>query len=179
PTYPNWSGGANLMGEGYLLPRDNSHPAVAHVERGLHFFGGLAVKAIGAQILASSIDHHCRSEYYNVMFEHRPEKGRTIMLAVDVTATIVRIQQGIAVTRDGVPAPDGTAPVADRVLKSGDGGTLDWIFDRQPVTGVFGLNAFLEPVADLWRNLLLRSIFHLASVQEIRLPVLWLYPRKL
>src|SRR5204863_9138801 len=35
------------------------------------------------------------------------------------------------------------------------------------------------PVADLWREVVLRSIFHLATVSKTDLPVLWLYPRKL
>jgi peptidoglycan/xylan/chitin deacetylase (PgdA/CDA1 family) len=47
------------------------------------------------------------------------------------------------------------------------------------VKGAFGLSAFLEPVADQWREVVLRAIFHLASVQKIPLPLLWLYPRKL
>jgi peptidoglycan/xylan/chitin deacetylase (PgdA/CDA1 family) len=178
PSFANWGGGACLMGEGYMLPRFK-HPTVAHLPRALHFFGGIALKSMGAQVIAGSLDAHCRNEYHHMLFEHRPEKGRTLTLAVDFTGTIVRIQQGIAVTRDGVPAPDGSAPVADAVLKSGDGGVLDWIFDRDPVKGAFGLNAFLEPIADQWREVLLRCIFHLATVQNVPLPLLWLYPREL
>jgi hypothetical protein len=178
PSFANWGGGACLLGEGYMLARQK-HPIVAHLARALHFFGGIALKSTGAQVLAGSLDAHCRNEYHNVLFEHRPEKGRTITLAVDLTGTVVRIQQGIAVTRDGVPAPDGSAPVADAVLKSGDGGVLDWILDRDPVKGAFGLNAFLEPIADLWREVFLRAIFHLATVQNLPLPMLWLYPRGL
>src|SRR5262249_37740682 len=75
--------------------------------------------------------------------------------------------------------PDGSAPIADAVLKSGDGGVLDWLFDRQPVGRVTGLNAFLQPIADQWRELLLGSVFSLAEYAEIPLPLLWLYPRNL
>ena len=178
PSFANWGGGACLMGEGYMLAR-HRHPIVASLSRGLHFFGGIALKSTGAYVIAGSLDAHCRNEYHHLLFENRPEKGRAITLAVDLTGTIVRIQQGISVTRDGVPAPDGSAPVADAVLKSGDGAVLDWILDRDPVKGAFGLNAFLEPVADLWREVFLRAIFHLATVQNVPLPMLWLYPRQL
>ena len=177
PAFANWGGGACLMGEGYLLARQTPRrcPSVLRPA----FLRRNCAQIHRAQIVAGSLDAHCRNEYHNVLFEHRPGAGRTMTLAVDVTGTIVRIQQGTAVTRDGVPAPDGTAPVADAVLKSGDGAVLDWIFDRDPVKGAFGLNAFLEPVADLWREVILRSIFHLATMQKIPLPLLWLYPRQL
>jgi peptidoglycan/xylan/chitin deacetylase (PgdA/CDA1 family) len=181
-SYANWGPGAVVFGEGYLLARQK-HPAVAHLRRSLHFFGGLAMLpnagTTGAYVIAGSVDAHQQNPGPHVLFEHNPGSGRTMTLAVDVTGTIVRIQQGIGITRDGISAPDGTAPVTDAVLKSGDGATLDWIFDRQPVKGVFGLNMFQEPIADLWRDLVLRCIFHLATVQKIPLPVLWLYPRRL
>jgi hypothetical protein len=179
PAYAYWGAGACVMGEGYLIAKDGKHPAIAHLQRPLHFFGGIAMKAAGASIVAGSTDAHRANPTHDVLFENRFGAGRTITCAVDITGTIVRMQQGIAVTRDGVSAGDGTAPVADGVLKSGDGCTLDWIFDRQPVPGAFGLQCFLEPTADLWREVILRSIFHLASVQRIPLALLWLYPRKL
>jgi hypothetical protein len=56
---------------------------------------------------------------------------------------------------------------------------LDWIFDRQPVAGAPGLSAFMQPIADLWRELLLRAIFYLAEAQQAALPLLWFYPRNL
>src|SRR5207253_735629 len=69
-----------------------------------------------------------------------------------------------------------TAPLADGVLKSDDGQVLDWFFDREPVPGVPGMQAFLEPIADQWRDLLLRAIFYLAGSQKVPLPLLWYYP---
>jgi hypothetical protein len=111
------------------------------------------------------------------MLENSHGAGRSLLIAADVTGTIVHIQQGRCVTRDGVPAPDGSAPVSDAVLKSGDGGVLDWIFDRDQVPGVEGFKAYIHPMADLWRELLLRSIFYLAQKQNVDLPLLWLWPR--
>jgi len=47
------------------------------------------------------------------------------------------------------------------------------------VTGAQGFSAFLQPVADQWRELLLRAIFYTATEHGVALPVLWLYPRNL
>jgi hypothetical protein len=149
------------------------------IDKPLHYFGGLTMEAAGAAVLADALDAHARPTGRPLVFEHRRGRGRCVTVAVDVTGTIVRVQQGLAVTRDGVSAPDSTAPIADGVLKSGDGGVLDWLLDRDPVPGADHLHGFFRPVADLWRELLLRSVFHLATEQGVPLPVLWLYPRNL
>src|SRR6185369_3421184 len=102
--------------------------------RPLHFFGGAAVEARGGNVIATAIDAHGRSTNLPAIVEQQVGNGRCIFIAPDVTGTIVHIQQGRGgVTRDGVPAPDGTSPVNDGVLKSDDGAVLDWIFDREPV----------------------------------------------
>lgn len=179
PSYTGWSVGIGNLGEGYAQPLDSAHPAVAHLTAPLHYFNGLPVRGAGARVLAAVLDAHQRSGERAAITEQESGSGCCVLIAVDLTGTIVRAQQGVGVTRDGVSAPDGTAPVADDVLKSGDGAVLDWLFDRQPVDGVPGLTGFLQPVADLWREVLLRSIFHLARRQRISLPLLWLYPRNL
>src|SRR5205814_8812796 len=99
---------------------------------------------------------HQRETQRAALVMNQVGQGRCLLIAPDITGTVTRIQQGIAVTRDGVSAPDGSAPIADDVLKSGDGGVLDWCFYRQPVEGVTDLHAFLQPVADQWRALLFR-----------------------
>src|SRR4051812_22803455 len=178
PAYANWHGGLTILGEGYLVARDGhtKHSAVAHLNRPLHFFGGLDVKETSATVLATAQDAHGRPQDQPVLLEKTVGAGRAMLLAIDVTHTIVRIQQGIPVHRDGVGAPGGNGPTCDGVLKSDDGQTLDWIFDRRPVEGAPGLQGFLDPIADLWRELVLRCIFHLATVSQVALPVLWLYP---
>lgn len=178
PAYSAFGGGLGTLGEGYLLP-EASHPAALQIVIPLHFFNGVTVKPTTAARLAVCLDSHQRPTDHAALTEVSAGRGTAMLIAPDLTGAIVRIQQGTAVTRDGVPAPDGTSPVCDGALKSDDGAVLDWHFDRQEVRGVPGYRAFLQPVADHWRELLLRSIFYLASRHEVSLPLLWLYPRNL
>jgi len=178
PSYGGFGGGTGTLGEGYLHV-NGDHPLLAHISLPLHFFEGLPAQATTANVLATLSDVHQRPTERIGVTERTVGKGRCLFIAVDLPGTVVRIQQGVGITRDGVSAPDGSAPVGDSVLKSGDGGVLDWIFDRQPVPDVTGLSAFLEPLADLWRELLLRSIFYMAEAVQVRLPLLWYYPRNL
>ena len=186
PEYAGVWGGApyvTTLGEGYLQPTDTAHPILAHLTIPLHFFNGLPVQIStensDANMLAQIVDAHQRPTSRCAIIERRVGQGSTLFIAPDVTGTVVRIQQGVAVTRDGVPASDGTGPVTDGVLTADDGAVLDWDFDRQDVPDVPGLKGFLQPIADQWRELLLRSIFHLATEHSVMLPVLWLYPRNL
>lgn len=178
-TYCGWGATSSTLGEGYLHVDTPEHPVLQHVSLPLHFFNGVPVHASTGNVHAGVLDAHQRQTPRAAVVERRVGEGRCLLIAPDLTGTVVRIQQGIAVTRDGVPAPDGTAPLCDGVLKSGDGGVLDWWFDRSPVPGVSGLSAFLYPIADLWRELLVRAILYLASLRQVILPVLWLYPRNL
>lgn len=174
-----WGGGANTLGEGYLRAADSSHPVIAHLATPLHYFNGIPVHPAGGKVLAQTLDAHGRPSPRAAVVENVVGKGMCLLIAPDLIGSVVRVQQGVAVTRDGVPSSDGTAANCDKTLKSGDGGVLDWIFDREPVPGVPGLNAFLQPFADQWREMLLRAIFYLAARQNAALPVLWLYPRNL
>ncbi|HZP84331.1 MAG TPA: hypothetical protein VFB21_22005 [Chthonomonadaceae bacterium] len=145
----------------------------------MHFFNGIGVRPAGARRLAQVLDAHQRPTPRAALLEAQNGRGRCVLIAPDIPGSIVHIQQGTAVTRDGIPSPDGTAPVSDEVLKSDDGMTLDWLLDRQPVEELPGLSAFLEPIADQWRELLLCALFHVATEQGVALPVLWFYPRNL
>lgn len=179
PTYRGFGGGgSNTLGEGYLQPAA-PHRLLAHLTMPLHFFNGLPVQIAEATVLATIVDAHQRQTERVAIAVHNVEQGRCLLIAPDLVGTVVHIQQGVGVTRDGVSAPDGSAPVGDNVLKSGDGGVLDWIYDRQPVPDVPGLQAYLQPVADQWRELLLRAIFQAIETAGIRLPLLWFYPRNL
>jgi hypothetical protein len=178
PAYASFGGGAGTLGEGYLAPQSD-HVAFAHLAFPLHYFNGVPVHVTDATILATVLDAHQRATPRAAVTEKRVGKGSCILIAVDIPGTVVRIQQGTGVMRDGISAPDGTAPVADEVLKSSDGAVLDWIFDREPVPNVPGLMGFLQPIADQWRELLLRFLFAQAQAGGLRLPLLWLYPDNL
>lgn len=180
PELASWRGGPRSLGEGYLITLDPSHPALTHVTRPLHFFGGSTVVATGAMTIARADGKHGQITDRPAILERVVGKGRTLLIAPDLTGAIVRIQQGVGVTRDGVPAADGTGAVDDHLLKADDGAVLDWDFDRDRVPGVAAnFRAFLTPIADLWREVLLRSIFYLAREHRVPLSLLWLYPRKL
>lgn len=175
--------GACVLGEGYLAPGNGEvHRILQHIEIPLHFFNGLAVEIVesaGPSAVGDLLDVHGRAVQRTGSVENRVGQGRCLLIAPDAVGAVQHIQQGRAVTRDGVSAPDGTAPVTDGILKSDDGMVLDWHFDRQDVPGVPGLRAFLQPVADQWREVILRGIFHLAEATATPLPLLWLYPRNL
>lgn len=180
PALSEWrGGGVATLGEGYLKAEDASHPMMGCVAIPLHYFNGLAVRATAGKAIASCVDSHQRPTERAAVVERQVGRGRTLLICPDIAGTVVRIQQGTAVTRDGVSAPDGGGSVCDGVLKTDDGQVLDWTFDREPVPGVPGFDAFLQPIADQWRELLLRGIFHLANKSKIALPMLWLYPRNL
>lgn len=179
PTYSGWGAATGTLGEGYLLVTNPDHPVLAHVSVPLHFFNGVPVHASTGIVQAGVLDAHQRETPRAAVVERRVGNGRCLLIAPDVTGTVVRIQQGVAVTRDGIPSSDGTAPLCDDMLKSSDGGVLDWWFDRQPVEGVPGFSAFLHPVADIWREMVIRAILYLAQVCKAVLPILWLYPRNL
>lgn len=178
-SYDLWGPSIGTLGEGYLKPQDNSHPVLAHLEIPLHYFNGTTVRVTDGVQLAGVLDAHQRPNERAAVVQSSPGDGRCLLIAPDVTGTVIRIQQGVAITRDGVPSSDGTGQTCDQALKTDDGRVLDWIFDREPVPGVPGLQAFLQPIADQWKELVLRSIFYLAREQGVALPVLWLYPRNL
>lgn len=178
-AYSLWASGLRALGEGFLDARESTHPILADLPLPLHFFSGIAVTVTTAEVVASVLDAHHRPTGQPAVLARTVGKGACILLTPDITGSVVRIQQGMAVTRDGVPAPDGTGPVTDSVLKTDDGQVLDWLLDREPVPGVPGLSVFLQPVADQWRGIVLRAIFHAASERNLSLPLLWYYPRDL
>jgi hypothetical protein len=45
--------------------------------------------------------------------------------------------------------------------------------------GCLALHAFLHPIADIWREIVIRAILYLAQMRQVVLPILWLYPRNL
>jgi len=165
--------GVLQLGEGYLDVRQARHPVFAGLKSSLHFFGGLAVRATEAKAFGSVRDRHGRAKNLPVLLERRVGRGTALLIAPDLLNSIVHIQQGIAVLRDGAPAFDGTMPINDKALKTDDGQVLDYDFDR--VVLVKGdAPVFLYPVADELRLIILRTIQYAA--QAVGQPLLQLAP---
>jgi hypothetical protein len=179
PARPVYYPQSNL-GEGYLKP-SGAHPITSGAPLPLHFYNGvrIEVQSEAAQVLATVLDAHGRETGAAALLENEFGDGRCVLLAPDSIGAVVRIQQGTTITADGVPAPDGSGPTTDGVLKCDDGLVLDWYFDREEIPGAGGMKGFLQPIADQWRELILRAIFYLCAKAEVALPVLWLYPRNL
>jgi hypothetical protein len=179
PALASWGGGVGTLGEGYATPR-TGHPVTGCADAPMHYYNGIPVRPLDCvSVLADASDVHRRSTGRVAVTEAVRGSGRCVLIAPDLPGAIVRIRQGIAITRDGVPSGDGTAPICDDVLKSGDGFALDWEFDRREVPGVPGFRAFLDAQADQWAELLVRAVLHAALGANVRLPMLWLYPRGL
>jgi hypothetical protein len=169
--------GQRRLAEGWMKVTAQDHPVTAGLRSSLHVFGGYAVTASSATSLAE-LESGRQGAKGSAIVESRFGKGRAILLAPDLIFSIVHIQQGVPVFQDAKPAPDGSAPFNDGALKAEDGCVLDWRRDRTPMQPD-GVPAFLEPITDELREIILRSIFHVAKQQGVTLPILWYWPRGL
>lgn len=165
------------LAEGSMKVTVQEHPITAGLRSSLHVFGGYAVKTGSAAVLAA-LESGGQATKGSAVLENRCGKGRAILLSPDLIFSVVHIQQGISVLQDGKPAPDGSAAVNDGVLKAEDGLVLDWQRDRNPMQPE-GAPAFIEPVSDELREIILRSVFFAAREQGVSLPALWYWPRSL
>ncbi len=170
--------GGRPLAEGWIKVTAADHPITAGLRSSLHVFGGHAVKAVGSATSLAAVEAGKQGAKGSAIVENRFGKGRAVLLAPDLIFSIVNIQQGIPVLQDGKPSPDDSAPINDGELKAEDGLVLDWQRDRTPMQPD-GVPAFLEPVSDELRELILRGVFHVARQQGVALPVLSYWPRGL
>ena len=169
--------GGSPVAEGWMKVAAGEHPVTAGLRSSLHVFGGYAMKKASATALAELQTGNGVAKG-SAILENRFGAGRAMLLAPDLLFSIVHIQQGLRVLQDGKPPPDGSALLNDGTLKAEDGLVLDWQRDRTPTPPDAG-PLFLEPISDELREIILRSVFHLARQQAIPLPVLWYWPRSL
>jgi hypothetical protein len=169
--------GEHPLAEGWLKVKAADHPVTRGLRSSLHVFGGYTCVPGSATTLAAAEagNHAARG---SAILENRFGKGRALLLGPDLIFSIVHIQQGVSVLQDAKPPPDGSALVNDGLLKAEDGLVLDWQPDRSPAAPDDG-QIFLEPISDELRELILRSVFHLAQQQRLLLPVLYYWPRSL
>ncbi|MFN3421014.1 MAG: hypothetical protein ACK40X_04730 [Armatimonadota bacterium] len=159
------------------------HPIGNGLQSSLHVFGGVIAHANSdAQVIAHVVNRY-DEPIGDAVAIRRVGNGLVIFVAADLMRSIVHIQQGITVKKDGTPAPDGSAPIDDGILKAEDGLVLDWERDRIRLeqgtqSEGHGGNGkqivfFGLPIADELRVLLLQAIFFAAQQKRLPLPMLW------
>lgn len=159
------------IGEGWLVAPSRSGPGG---EVKLHHFGGFAARRTGDDPLIGGRLITPTGEGDDAICGVQAS-GTLSAIFVDVVKAVRRIQHGIPVDVDGVPAPDGAAALDDNILKAEDGMTLDWRFDRGRIPDV-SFPFFMRPAADLWKELLLGEIFRVARAAGAPLKMLWYWP---
>jgi hypothetical protein len=102
-------------------------------------------------------------------------KGYVDRWAVNIPYSIVGFMQGTKpVWEDGFPAPDGTGPVNDGVLKADDQMEMDWDLDRKKTET--GTPYFAHPYADLWREIVISHLLQRVVGRGMTLPFTGYWP---
>ncbi|MCS7223758.1 MAG: hypothetical protein NZ959_04270 [Armatimonadetes bacterium] len=158
--------------DGWL--RLKSHSIGCGLKSSLHIFGGVRALARDPTDCVGYLVNDREENIGDAIVIRRFGRGLTIFLAPDVTRSILHIQQGLRIEEDGSPAPDGSAPIDDGILKAEDGLVLDWEKDRIKVNG---LPFFGRPITDELRILLLQTILFAASEKNLPLPMISLWSK--
>jgi hypothetical protein len=102
-------------------------------------------------------------------------KGYISRWTVDILNTIIALQQGGSpVLDDGIPAPDGSGPVNEGILKADDRVELDWELDRLKTET--GQPYFAYPYADLWREVIVCDLLINVTKHGLTLPFIGYWP---
>jgi hypothetical protein len=154
----------------------------------------MALRPTSGSEIASLLGPDRESDVGSAVVVRREGRGATVAIGPNVPASVLHIQLGTSIEKDGEPAPDGTAPIDEGILKTDDGVVLDWRHDRiqspitEPVPECPGKHEaypdgdtpwFGLPIADELRALLLNAIHWSAAASGQLLPVLAAWPREL
>jgi hypothetical protein len=181
----------NSLGEGYLYPCF-SNPVVAElfstlksIYFPLHGFGCVPEEIDDAEIYAeykpmtdSNTDSKAKTKtVFPAITVKRLGKGIALSIAVDFVLTIRHIQEGDYVYQDGIPPADGMAPIDDGILKCEDGMVLDWGMDRRPISPKYQIPAFIVPIVDIWKDLMVKCLEKISSVINFPLERVKYWPK--
>ncbi|MDE3260249.1 MAG: hypothetical protein OYM47_20635 [Gemmatimonadota bacterium] len=151
------------MADGYMQVAAKDHPVTSRFNSSLHCFGGRRIKAADGTALARVMGAS------DGVVEHRAGNGLAIAVGPDVVRSIVQIQQGH-------PIPPAVGPTRIDVIQ---GLALDLDRDRSPVPGEEENLVFLEPIADEFRELIIKAVLYACRECGVALPVLWYWPENL
>lgn len=154
-------------------------PFPADLRSSFRFYGGRLIEPLDCPTVYGKLllPHDTGHSY--PAFTLRPVKsGLAACLCVDLSKTFVLIQQGLPVWKDGLPSPDGSAPVNDQVLKTDDACVLDWNEDRDSADGET-TPFFMHPVLDEFRIVLANLIHSCHERLQLPLAQLWFWPHGL
>lgn len=154
----------------------NNHRILSGLESSLHVFRGEDIKAAKGKCFARLTDKDGKV-LSDCFVENQFGNGTAILISADLFYSIVHIQQGIKIRKDGIPALDGSARFNDGILKVEDGMVLDWEKDRTSIGTGEGNYIFLHPIADELREIFLKSIFYCAEKQSVAIPMLWYWKK--
>lgn len=181
------------IAEGYLAV-DPAHPVTRSLTSSLHVFGGHGLQALHGTSLGRWQDENRALTDADAVVVNRCGRGVTVAIGPDLPHSVLQIQQGTPVWADGQPAPDGTAPIDEGILKCDDGVVLHWEHDRErqalteampdcpgkhPNYPLGDTPWFMQPVADELRELLLQAIGWAAAESGKAVPALWYWPQGL
>lgn len=179
--------------EGYLAGLDPSHPVTAGLPGPLHVFQAASLSATSANVLATLHGDDNVTPLGDGVVVNRHGAGAAVTIGADIAASALHIQLGRAIHTDGEPAPDGTGPIDDGILKTDDGVVLSWEHDRiQTAPAIVPECAGIDPnypsgdtpwfgmpVADELRTLLLQAIAWAAAETGQPLALLAEWPDRL
>jgi hypothetical protein len=146
--------------ETYLTALHNGHAVTRGLQSSLHCFEGNRIKATSGGVIARGVGAG------DAIVESRPGDGWTLTIGPDLVYSVLAIQQG-------KPISPATGPTRIDAVK---GMMLDLDRDRIEVPGEPGNLAFLEPIADELRAIILRAVLSGLSHVKRRVPIIWYWP---